>query len=85
MPVQVELPAALAMGQVLAMAGKKSLKTGQKAVRNRFLLLTNWYMSLIFGTTGFFLLVGWPGWETMYRWAWVENPQFHTRAALFST
>jgi len=81
--VQVDIPAAFAMGQLLALAGRKSLKTGQPSVRHRFLLLTNWYTSLILGTTGLFLLVGWPGWETMYQWAWVENPQFKPLAALF--
>ena len=81
--VQVDIPAAFAMGQLLAIVGRKSLKTGQPSVRDRFLLLTNWYTSLILGTTGLFLLVGWPGWETMYQWAWVENPQFKPMVALF--
>jgi hypothetical protein len=81
--VQVDIPAAFAMGQLLAVVGRKSLKTGQPSVRDRFLLLTNWYTSLILGTTGLFLLVGWPGWETMYQWAWVENPQFKPMVALF--
>jgi hypothetical protein len=81
--VQVDIPAAFAMGQLLAMVGRKSLKTGQPSVRDRFLVLTNWYTSLILGTTGLFLLVGWPGWETMYQWSWVENPQFKPMVALF--
>jgi len=80
---QVDIPAAFAMGQVLAMVGRKSLKMGHQSTYDRFLLWTNWYVSLIMGPTGLFLLVGWPGWETMYKWSWVENPQFHSMVALF--
>lgn len=81
--VQVDIPAAFAMGQVLAMVGRKSLKMGHQSTYDRFLLWTNWYMSLILGPTGLFLLVGWPAWETMYQWSWVENSQFHGMVALF--
>ncbi len=83
MPVQIDIPAAFAMGQLMAVVGRKSLKTGEPSIRNRFLLWTNWYMSLILCPAGFFLLVGWPAWETMYQWAWIENPQFHSLVALF--
>ena len=81
--VQVDIPAAFVMGQVYALVAQKSLKKEPSYYENRFLVMVNWYMSLILGPTGLFLLLGWPGWETMYQWGWIETPQFRPFVALF--
>lgn len=81
--VQVDVPAAFAMGQVYALIAKQSLSKEPSLLGNRFITLNNWYVTLILAPVGLFLLVGWPGWETMYRWSWVESVQFHPFTALF--
>ncbi len=81
--VQVDVPAAFAMGQLYAFIARNSLRREASLLGNRFITLNNWYVTLILAPVGLFLLVGWPGWETMYRWPWAESVQFHPLTALF--
>lgn len=72
--VQVDLPAAFAVGQVFALLAKKYLKNEPSIFTNKLLGPLNFYLCCCFSTVGMFLLVGWPAWEVMYVSGWVENP-----------
>jgi len=72
--VQVDLPAAFAVGQIYALLSKEHLKKDERKFTNRLLGPFNFYMSTMFAPVGMFLLIGWPTWEIMYRGGWAENP-----------
>lgn len=71
--IQVDLPAAFAVGQIFALLSKKYLKKTPEIFTNKLLGPFNLYMSCGFVPTGIYLLVGWPSWETMYITDWVEK------------
>lgn len=72
--IQVDLPAAFAVGQIFALLAKKYLKTEPKKFFNRLLGPLNFYLSCGFVPTGMYLMIGWPSWEVMYITGWVEKP-----------
>jgi hypothetical protein len=72
--VQVDLPAAFAVGQVYALLSKKYLKKEPDIFKHKLLGPLNLYLSCGLSMTGLFLLIGWPAWEVMYTTGWVENP-----------
>ncbi len=81
--VQVDLPAAFTMGQLLALSSKKYLKHEPDIFKNKLLGPLNLYLSCGFSPVGLFLLIGWPAWEVMYISGWVENPANHPLVAGF--
>lgn len=81
--VQVDIPAAFAVGQILAILSKRYLKKENLKFFHKLMGPLNWYYTFIFAPVGMFLLVGWPGWECMYWWKWVERPMFNPFIALF--
>ena len=72
--VQVDLPGAFAIGQVFALLSKKFLRKEKHKFTHRLMAPISWYFSLIYAPVGMFLLIGWPAWEGMYWWDWVEQP-----------
>ncbi|MCP4662392.1 MAG: hypothetical protein GY856_43900 [bacterium] len=72
--VQVDLPAAFAIGQIYALLSKDYLKKDERKFTNRLLGPFNFFMSCCFAPVGMFLLIGWPAWEIMYWGGWVEDP-----------
>lgn len=72
--VQVDLPAAFTLGQVLALMSKKYLKKEPSKFTNKLLGPLNLYLSCGYSVAGLFLLIGWPAWELMYTTDWFENP-----------
>lgn len=74
MVIQVDLPAAFAIGQVMGLLSKKYLKREPELFKSKLLGVFNFYLACGFVPGGLFLLVGWPAWEGMYSTAWTENP-----------
>jgi hypothetical protein len=81
--VQVDIPGAFAVGQIFAVLSKKYLKREEKKFTHRLMAPIGWYLALIYAPVGMFLLCGWPGWESMYWWEWVEQLAFNPLVAFF--
>ena len=81
--IQVDIPGAFAAGQIFAVLSKKYLKKEQREFTHRLSGPIGWYFSLIYAPIGMFLLFGWPAWEGMYWWEWVEKPAFNAPVAFF--
>lgn len=71
--VQVDLPAAFALGQIFAFISKKALKKETNLWTNKLSGPVALYMSIGFSPVGLFFLAGWPSWELMYTTGWMEN------------
>ncbi len=72
--VQVDLPAAFAIGQIFAILSKDYLKKESRKFTNRLIGPLNIFLSCCFAPVGMFLMIGWPSWEVMYWTGWVEAP-----------
>lgn len=81
--VQVDIPGAFAAGQIFAVLSKKYLKKEEREFTHRLSGPIGWYFSLIYAPIGMFLLFGWPAWEGMYWWEWIETPAFNPPVAFF--
>ncbi|MFV1951516.1 MAG: hypothetical protein ACC630_06115 [Nitrospinota bacterium] len=81
--VQVDLPGAFAAGQIFAILSKKYLRKEEDKFTHRMMGPVGWYFALIYAPIGMFLLYGWPAWECMYWWEWVEQPAFNPPVAFF--
>lgn len=81
--IQVDLPGAFAAGQIFAILSKKYLKKEDKKFTHRLMGPIGWFFSLIYAPIGMFLLIGWPAWEGMFWWEWVEKPVFNPPVAFF--
>ena len=75
--IQVDLPAAFAIGQAFSMLSKNYLKKEPDLFTGKLLGPFNIYLTTCFVPGGLFLLVGWPAWEAMYTTPWVENSYNH--------
>ena len=64
--VQIDIPIAFAVGQMLADAANRQLSTGKPAARYRALALTNIFTGLFFAPIPIYFLVDYFGWETTY-------------------
>lgn len=71
--VQVDLPAAFALGQIFGFLSKDYLKKEKDLFKSKLLGPFNFFLTCGFVPGGLFLLVGWPAWEVMYVTSWVEN------------
>lgn len=71
--IQVDLPAAFAVGQIYAYLSREYLRKTPDILNNKLTGPLNLYLSCGFVPTGLYLLVGWPSWEAMYVTDWVEN------------
>ena len=72
--VQVDLPAAFAIGHVFAYLSKEYLRREPRVFTHRLMGPFNLYLVCGFVPGGLFLLVAWPAWEVMYWTSWVEAP-----------
>jgi hypothetical protein len=72
--VQVDLPAAFAVGQIYALLSREYLKKEPARLTHRLMGPLNFFLSCCFAPVGLFLLIGWPAWEVMYVTNWVEEP-----------
>ncbi|MEC4684752.1 MAG: hypothetical protein VST71_03345 [Nitrospirota bacterium] len=81
--IQVDIPGAIAAGQIFALLSKKYLKKEENIFTNRLTGPISLYFALFFAPVGMFLLIGWPAWESMYWWKWIEKPAFNPPVAFF--
>jgi hypothetical protein len=81
--VQVDLPAAFAAGQILAMLSKRYLADEKELFTHRLMGPVAVYFALMFAPPGLFLLICWPAWESMYWWKWIETPAMAPWVSLF--
>jgi hypothetical protein len=71
--VQLDIPAAFAVGQLFAYVGRKRIKReaevsdGKKPpVYYRYLFYSVFFSSVVIVPAGLYLICGWPGWEQIY-------------------
>ena len=81
--IQVDLPGAFAAGQIFAVLSKRYLKKEESKFTHRMMGPISWYFALMYAPVGMFLLIGWPAWEGMFWWKWVEEPAFNSPVAFF--
>jgi hypothetical protein len=72
--VQVDLPAAFAIGQVFAALSQTYLRREPQLFTHRLLGPFNFFMACCFAPVGMYLMIGWPAWEVMYQTPWPEDP-----------
>ena len=72
--VQVDIPAAFAVGQIFGLLSKDYLRKEPQIILDRLLGPFNFYLACGFVPGGLYLLVGWPAWEVMYATPWFEAP-----------
>jgi hypothetical protein len=66
--VQIDIPIAFAVGQMLADAASQQLKTGQPEPYYRTLACTNIFTGLFFAPIPVYFLIDYFGWETTYMY-----------------
>jgi len=71
--IQVDLPAAFTIGQGFALISGSYLRKETQLFTSRLLGPFNIYLVSGFAVGGMFLLTGWPAWEFMYKYQWIEN------------
>ena len=74
--VQIDVPAAFIVSQLMLDLGKNAIKTqaaacpsGRPAIYYRFLSRSLLFAGAVIAPAGIYLLAGWPGWEQIY---WTE-------------
>lgn len=72
--IQVDLPGAFAVGHFCAFLSRHYLKQEPDKFTNNLMGPLNLYLSIFFVPAALFLLIGWPSWESMYLWSWLEFP-----------
>jgi len=73
--VQIDIPIAFAVGQMLADAASHQLRTGRPEPYYRTLAYTNLFTGLFFAPIPIYFLVDYLGWETTYMY----DPDYLTR------
>jgi hypothetical protein len=81
--LQVDLPGALALGQLFAIISRKYLERKKDRFTHQLMGPISWYFTLVYAPVGMFALICWPAWETMYWWKWIEQPDFKPLVAFF--
>jgi hypothetical protein len=81
--VQIDIPIAFAVGQMLADAARHQLQTGKAEPYYRTLALTNIYTGLCFAPIPVYFLVDYFGWETTYMYDPDRVTRFFVPIVLF--
>jgi len=66
--IQVDIPGAIAAGQIFALLSRKYLKKEKNMFAHRLAGPVSWYFALFFAPVGMLLIIGWPARESMYWW-----------------
>ncbi len=82
--VQVDLPAAFAIGVTYALFSKNYLKQEKSLLTSKALGALNFFISCGFVPGGMYLMVGFPAWEVMYKTGWVDNAYNNPPVAIFT-
>jgi hypothetical protein len=81
--VQIDIPIAFAVGQMLADAASQQLSTGQRAPYYRTLAITNIFTGLFFAPIPVYFLIDYFGWETTYMYDPTRVTRFFIPIVLF--
>jgi hypothetical protein len=81
--VQIDIPIAFAVGQMLADAASQQLSTGQRAPYYRTLAITNIFTGLFFAPIPVYFLIDYFGWETTYMYDPARVTRFFIPIVLF--
>jgi hypothetical protein len=81
--VQIDIPIAFAVGQMLADAASRQLQTGKPEPYYRTLAITNIYTGLFFAPIPIFFLDKYFGWETTYMYDPERVTRFFVPIVLF--
>lgn len=81
--VQIDIPIAFAVGQMLADAASRQLRTGTPEPFYRTLAFTNIYTGLFFAPIPIYFLVDYFGWETTYMYDRERVTRFFVPLVLF--
>jgi hypothetical protein len=82
--VQIDIPIAFAVGQMLADAASQQLKTGKPEPYYRTLAFTNIFTGLFFAPIPVYFLVDYFGWETTYMYDPDRVTRFFIPIVLFA-
>ncbi|WDP92725.1 MAG: hypothetical protein HUN04_24585 [Desulfobacter sp.] len=82
--IQVDLPAAFAIGQTYALLSKNYLKTEDHLFTSKPLGILNFYLGCGFVPGGLYLISAYPAWEAMYKTAWLDTPFNNPPVAYFT-
>jgi hypothetical protein len=82
--VQIDIPIAFAVGQMLADAASRQLSTGRPEPYYRALAMTNIFMGLFFAPIPIYFLVDYFGWETTYMCDPTRVTRFFVPLVLFA-
>lgn len=82
--IQVDLPAAFAVGQVYAFLSQTYLRGETRFFTSRPLGMLNLYLSCGFVPGGLYLLSAYPAWEAMYTTGWLDAPFDNPPVAFFT-
>lgn len=82
--IQVDLPAAFALGQTYALLSKNYLRKENHFFTSKPLGMLNVYLSCGFVPGGLYLLCAYPAWEAMYTTGWLDVPYDHPPVAFFT-
>lgn len=82
--IQVDLPAAFAIGQTYAFLSKDYLKKEKNLYTSKPLGILNVYLGCGFVPGGLYLICAYPAWEAMYKTAWLDKPFDNPPVAYFT-
>jgi hypothetical protein len=82
--VQIDIPIAFAVGQMLADAANQQLSTGRPEPYYRTLAITNIFMGLFFAPIPIYFFVDYFGWETTYMCDPARVTRFFIPIVLFA-
>lgn len=82
--LQVDLPAAFAIGQAYAFLSRNYLKKENNLYTSKPLGVLNVYLSCGFVPGGLYLISAYPAWEAMYKTGWLDTPFNNPPVAYFT-
>jgi len=82
--IQVDLPAAFAIGQAFALLSKNYLNKEKYLFTGKPLGVLNFYLSCGFVPGGLYLISAYPAWEAMYKTGWLDTPFDNPPVAFFT-
>jgi len=82
--IQVDLPAALAIGQTFALLSQNYLTKEKSLYTGKTLGVLNFYLSCGFVPGGLYLITAYPAWEAMYKTGWLDTPFNNPPVAYFT-
>ncbi len=82
--IQVDLPAAFAIGQAFALLSNNYLKKENSLYTSKPLGMLNFYLSCGFVPGGLYLITAYPAWEAMYKTGWLDTPYDNPPVAFFT-